>query len=103
MLLLVKKRLDEMVADNDIKTQMQGKRLQVERVEVLKVFEQSNPDKWSCYDGMKSDDEADVDCGGGCTSGCTMNSQCQSRSDCVEGLYCTRGKCIDRSGSEMRR
>ena len=102
MLLLVKKRLDEMIADNDIKTQMRGKRLQVARVEMLRVFEQGNSDKWSCYDEMKNGDETDVDCGGECVNGCTLNSQCESQRDCIDGLYCTKGKCVDRSGGAMR-
>lgn len=99
MLLLVKKRLDEMIADNDIKRQMKGKRLAVTRVEMINVFEQGNQDKWSCYDGMQSEDETDVDCGGSCLNACTLSKKCNAQSDCVDGLYCTKGKCIDRSAS----
>ena len=102
MLLLVKKRLDEMIADNDIKTQMKGKRLAVTRVEMVNVFEQGGQDKWSCYDGIQNEDETDADCGGSCLNACTLSKQCSTQSDCVDGLYCTKGKCIDRSLSLRR-
>ena len=97
MLVLVTKRLNEMIAENEIKEGMKGKRLTITKAEVTTTFTQENSDLWSCYDEERNDDETDTDCGGSCTNKCMMLAKCGSDADCVEGLYCTRNKCIDRS------
>ena len=48
----------------------------------------------SCSDGFKNGDETGVDCGGSCASGCSVNEQCNSDQDCVQGLMCVAGKCV---------
>ena len=50
MLVLVTKRLNEMIAENDIKEGMKGKRLTITKAEVTTTFTQENSDLWSCYD-----------------------------------------------------
>ena len=102
MLELVTKRLNEMVAENDIGEGMKGKYLQVSKAEVTNVFLQEKGDVWSCYDGRKDGEETDVDCGGGGENGCTLLKSCQEESDCVSGLFCTKKKCVDRSGCGRR-
>lgn len=97
MLLLVTKRLNEMVAENDLKEGMKGKMVTIQRAAIVNTFEQGNDDIWSCYDGIKNGDETDLDCGGSCVNGCMLQKQCQVGADCVDGLFCTKGKCIDRS------
>ena len=97
MLLLVSKRLNEMIAENDIQQGLKGKMITINRAQIQNVFEQENTDNWSCYDGMISERETDVDCGGDCVNGCMLQQRCHSNQDCVEGLFCTKGSCIDRS------
>lgn len=97
MLLVVTKRLNEMIAENDLKEGMAGKLVTIRNAAILSMFEQINEDKWSCYDRLKNEDETDVDCGGSCMNGCTLQKHCLVGNDCVDGLYCTKGKCIDRS------
>lgn len=97
MLVLVTKRLNEMIAENDIKEGMKGKRLTITKAEVTATFTQENSDLWSCYDEEHNDDETDTDCGGSCANKCVLLEKCGTDADCVEGLYCTRNKCIDRS------
>ena len=82
MLVLVTKRLNEMIAENDIKEGMKGKRLTITKAEVTATFTQEN---------------SDTDCGGSCANKCVLLEKCGTDADCVEGLYCTRNKCIDRS------
>ena len=94
---LVTKRLNEMIADNDIKQGMKSKYMKVNSVRVVHTFSQGNHDLWSCYDNRQDGDETDVDCGGSCTNGCMMLQKCTTQKDCVDGLFCTRNKCIDRS------
>ncbi|KAK8828160.1 hypothetical protein WA538_002673 [Blastocystis sp. DL] len=101
MLELVTKRLNEMVAENDIGEGMKGKYLQVSKAEVTNVFLQEKGDVWSCYDGRKDGEETDVDCGGGCENGCTLLKSCQEESDCVSGLFCTKKKCVDRNWKQV--
>jgi len=55
----------------------------------------------SCTDGVKNQDETDVDCGGAC-SACVSGKACETGSDCAS-TYCTVGVCtatapIDLSG-----
>lgn len=103
MLELVTKRLNEMVAENDIGEEMEGKYLRVSKAVVTSVFMQERGDMWSCYDGVKDGGETDVDCGGECENGCTLLKSCQEESDCVDGLFCTKKTCVDRSeGGRMR-
>ena len=45
----------------------------------------------TCNNGVKDDNESDVDCGGKCGK-CENNKACQSESDCKSG-ECTAGKC----------
>lgn len=97
MLLLVTKRLNEMIEENDLKEGMKGKMVSIKRAEVSHTLEQHDTDLWSCYDGIKNEDETDIDCGGSCNNGCILQKHCRIGNDCVEGLYCTKGKCIDRS------
>lgn len=99
MLLLVTKRLNEMIAENDIKEGMKGKRLTITKAEVTTIFAQENSDLWSCYDDELNDDETDKDCGGSCSNKCLLLEKCNTDEDCTDGLYCTKNKCIDRSCS----
>ena len=101
MLELVTKRINEMIADNDIKQGMKGKYLTVTKAEVTHTFAQTNSDPWSCYDGTQDADETDSDCGGSCLNGCSLLKKCNTQSDWVSGLYCTKNKCIDRSEDEI--
>ncbi len=40
-----------------------------------------------CNDGIKNQDESDIDCGGGC-SGCGLGKRCDNNNDCSSG-YCS--------------
>lgn len=97
MLELITKRLNEMLTDNDIQQRMKGKYMKVKTVQILSTFSQGNLDLWSCYDHQQDGDETDIDCGGSCVNGCTMLQKCNTQADCVDGLFCTKKKCIDRS------
>ena len=86
-----------MIADNDIQQGLKGKMITINQIQIQNVFEQGNSDKWSCYDGLANENETDIDCGGDCVNGCMLQKHCNSDKDCVDGLYCTKGSCIDRS------
>lgn len=45
----------------------------------------------SCSDGLKNQDETDVDCGGSCGT-CAAGKACAAGTDCAGG-YCVSGKC----------
>lgn len=51
-----------------------------------------------CYNGIKDDNETDVDCGGDCMS-CELNSTCAINSDCLSN-YCYGGICKEASCSD---
>lgn len=69
-----------------------------------------NPSKWmmisftvgSCTDGVKNDDEADVDCGGSCGSTCTLEQNCRLVTDCQRGLSCSNGQCVSACGDRVQ-
>jgi hypothetical protein len=44
----------------------------------------------SCVDGVKNQDETDVDCGGATCSKCGNTKSCNQASDCSSG-YCNSG------------
>jgi hypothetical protein len=48
----------------------------------------------SCSDGVKNQDETDIDCGGGCSTKCGLNKICREASDCqsnqCQGFHCTQ-------------
>ncbi len=46
----------------------------------------------SCTDGAKNSTEADVDCGGPCTTKCTTNKHCNAPTDCIDKV-CTNSVC----------
>ena len=48
----------------------------------------------TCDDGIKNQNESDIDCGGSC-SGCSAGESCNNVLDCSRGLSCTRGVCTD--------
>ena len=47
----------------------------------------------SCGDGIKNNNETDVDCGGVCSTKCAVGSGCESYQDCSSGL-CGAGVCF---------
>ncbi len=52
----------------------------------------------TCVDGVKNQDETDVDCGGSVCSTCALNKKCGFDDDCSSG-YCnglTCGKLFSR-------
>jgi len=49
----------------------------------------------TCSDGIKNDDETDVDCGGGC-SPCADGKECSLNDDCISG-NCADGTCAGSS------
>ncbi len=49
----------------------------------------------TCSDGIKNQDETDVDCGGSC-GGCASGKSCDTASDCLAD-YCTDGKCSSKA------
>jgi hypothetical protein len=53
---------------------------------------QNNTPAASCSDGLKNQDESDVDCGGRCTS-CALGKSCALSADCISGI-CSGGKCV---------
>jgi len=55
----------------------------------------------SCSDGIKNQDETDVDCGGVCenTNKCEINKECLRDSDCFSG-FCTSGSSVQKFCSE---
>lgn len=58
------------------------------------------PMEESCLDGVRNQDETDVDCGGGVCSKCGDGMKCMADSDCVSG-HCYGGVCKTRSGIDM--
>ena len=48
----------------------------------------------TCSDNTKNQDEADVDCGGVCSTKCQNSRSCKLNSDCQSGS-CSFGKCSD--------
>lgn len=46
----------------------------------------------TCADGLKNQDESDVDCGGRCAP-CDRNKQCNTTTDCVSTAQCIAGVC----------
>ncbi|MHA1649433.1 MAG: hypothetical protein ACTSYB_04485, partial [Candidatus Helarchaeota archaeon] len=49
----------------------------------------------SCYDGIKNQDETDVDCGGAICPKCPVGKACLVDSDCITN-YCVNGTCKER-------
>ena len=55
----------------------------------------------TCGDGVKNEDETDIDCGGSCGATCTTNQACLSAADCVDKVCagspkkCAAPKCDD--------
>ncbi|RLJ03762.1 MAG: hypothetical protein DRP08_03045, partial [Candidatus Aenigmatarchaeota archaeon] len=47
----------------------------------------------SCTNGIKDQDESDVDCGGICGANCADGKQCNSNDDCASG-HCEAGICV---------
>jgi hypothetical protein len=43
----------------------------------------------SCSDGIQNGKEADVDCGGDCSTRCSAGAACGRDTDCVSGLICS--------------
>lgn len=48
----------------------------------------------SCYDGVRSGPESDVDCGGDCPP-CARAGECRASKDCKSGR-CAAGECVER-------
>lgn len=50
----------------------------------------------TCADGVKNQDETDVDCGGACPA-CNLGQTCDKNSDCANGVcdFVSTGTCID--------
>ena len=64
-------------------------------VEVTNVFVVSSSDReqYTCYDGLVSEDETDVDCGGTtCSKRCQRGKRCVVDSDC-ESFLCSGAAC----------
>jgi hypothetical protein len=53
----------------------------------------------TCYDGIKNNDETDVDCGGSCSK-CARNQACKKNTDCLSN-WCTSGLCKSPSCSDL--
>ncbi len=47
----------------------------------------------SCSNGIKDQDESDIDCGGICGANCADGKQCNSNDDCASG-HCEAGICV---------
>lgn len=56
------------------------------------------PEREDCDDGIKNQDETDIDCGGSCKP-CTDGMNCLSNSDC-KGNYCHENSCRTPSCSD---
>lgn len=54
----------------------------------------------SCADGVLTGTEGDVDCGGTCPAKCEENQNCNTDTDCAEGLSCTKNTCTRISDSD---
>ena len=63
---------------------------------VTKTFQTSEDqkDRFTCYDGLLSEGESDVDCGGVCSTLCKADQKCKVDQDCESGKcennICTR-------------
>ena len=66
----------------------------LEAMRVERVFAQraDQSDVYSCYDGVLSAEEADVDCGGVCSAKCAAGKRCAVDGDCASGA-CKEGTC----------
>jgi hypothetical protein len=51
-----------------------------------------------CQNGVKDDNESDVDCGGGTCPRCALNKTCSSRDDCATAL-CSGQMCVACAGN----
>ena len=55
----------------------------------------------TCFDGLRSGDETDVDCGGSCAANCVSGQDCADGGDCesglcnVDNLECVDDSCFD--------
>src|SRR5690349_9150201 len=49
-------------------------------------------DEPNCSDGIKNNDESDIDCGGNCSTSCDPGKQCGDELDCETGI-CRDGSC----------
>ena len=47
----------------------------------------------TCFDGIKNQTESDVDCGGGCSTQCSIGQDCEFASDCASGNCTDMGVC----------
>ena len=57
------------------------------------AVEAGQTDRYSCYDGVLSPEETDVDCGGVCSKKCGSKQQCKTAEDCASGK-CSNGRCM---------
>lgn len=63
-------------------------------------FESGGTQGWSatvpstCTDGVKTDDETDIDCGGTSCAACSFGQGCGTGADCVTTI-CDLGVCVD--------
>lgn len=63
-------------------------------------FESGGTQGWSatvpstCTDGVKTDDETDIDCGGASCAACLAGQDCGTGADCVTTI-CDLGVCVD--------
>jgi hypothetical protein len=48
----------------------------------------------TCSDGVRNQDETDVDCGGAACGGCGNGLHCGATSDCASGSACDSGTCV---------
>ncbi len=51
--------------------------------------------KQTCSDGIKNQDEADIDCGGICPTKCKIEQGCKTDIDCEFGLVCSSQVCSE--------
>src|SRR5690606_29395605 len=51
------------------------------------------PDTPTCTDGVRNQDETDVDCGGATCDGCGVGARCAAPGDCRSGLCGSDGRC----------
>ncbi|MEO0324090.1 MAG: hypothetical protein AAF447_14105 [Myxococcota bacterium] len=47
----------------------------------------------TCDDGLRNQDESDVDCGGVCGATCAMDALCGAAADCMSGFCSDAGRC----------
>jgi hypothetical protein len=46
----------------------------------------------TCFDGIKNQDETDIDCGGDTCTQCADNASCEGNNDCIS-LHCSSSVC----------